>query len=112
MPLIKPLLEKAGLRDFEITAMERAIWAFPEIDQLVLFGSRAQGSFQHSSDVDLAIYGGSLTDRLIGQFHAVLTEGLPFPKHVDVIDPSQPWAEELVKSIERDGIVIYDKHAS
>ena len=38
----------------------RAIEATPEIERVVLFGSRAKGTAKRGSDVDLALWGKSL----------------------------------------------------
>jgi len=37
----------------------------PEIDQVVIYGSRAKGNFRNGSDIDLTLIGKDITEKLL-----------------------------------------------
>jgi predicted nucleotidyltransferase len=45
----------AGLQPFELDQLCSVFRRHPEISQVKIFGSRAKGTHQRSSDVDLAV---------------------------------------------------------
>jgi predicted nucleotidyltransferase len=75
----------------------------PDIEKIVLFGSLAHGrSFSTRSDIDLAVRCPKEA------FLSLVAEALRSPFSVDVIDLSDADAR-ILASIERDGVVIYEK---
>ena len=110
--LYKEKLYNGGLEDRDAELLQRTLWAFPEVEKLVLYGSRAKGNFFRSSDVDLAIYGKGVTERMSWQFKGVLYEGLSLFRRVDVVAPDHLPNPRLVQEIEKYGVVLYDKNAS
>ena len=74
------------------------------IEKLILFGSRARGDNKERSDIDLAVSGGN-----ISAFAAAVDEDLPTLLLFDVVNLDAPVDEELLQSIEREGIVLYEK---
>lgn len=74
------------------------------VDKITLYGSRARGDYRETSDIDLAIYGGK------GECFAIeVEEKVSTLLKFDVVDMDKPVQRELVESIEREGIVIYEK---
>lgn len=61
-------------RDWEF--IHKAMAQCSEIERAVLFGSRAMGNFRSGSDVDLAVYGTSVTSATLNQLDALLNEHL------------------------------------
>ena len=57
MPEYKPsfLLNNSGLKQSVITKIKAVLASFPEIKHVVLYGSRAIGSYRTGSDIDLTI---------------------------------------------------------
>ncbi|MDN5349592.1 MAG: uncharacterized protein PWQ54_988 [Bacteroidales bacterium] len=55
-----------GLSINNLESIRRVIKSFPKIDDAVLFGSRAKGTYSNGSDIDIALKGGNilLNDRL------------------------------------------------
>lgn len=55
-----------GLSINDLESIRRVIKSFPKIDDAVLFGSRAKGTYSNGSDIDIALKGGNilLNDRL------------------------------------------------
>ena len=72
----------------------------------LIFGSRARGNFRNGSDVDFAIW----TDnheyfyRIWGEL-----DELPTPYKFDVIDYKVLSHEGMKNSIDKDGIIFYEK---
>ena len=62
------------------------------IEKVILFGSRARGDYKRTSDIDLAVSGGDVVQFALA-----------------VVDLDGPVQDELRQSIEREGIVIYEK---
>lgn len=73
-----------GLKDKHRRAITDIIAANPRVDRAVLFGSRAMGTFAPASDVDICLFGDSLslTDQagIARKIHK-----LPMPQRVDLL---------------------------
>ena len=74
------------------------------VNKVVLFGSRARGDYRRTSDIDLAAAGGN-----ISEFMLDVDEQTSTLLKFDIIDLDGPMQKELMDSIEREGIVIYEK---
>lgn len=74
------------------------------VRKVILFGSRARGDFKKTSDVDLAVDGGD-----IPRFAVDIEEDTWTLLKFDVVDLNRDIQEELLESIRKDGIVIYEK---
>ncbi len=59
---------------------------YQEVDEAVVFGSRALGNFRPGSDVDLALKGADITPLLALDISAQLNERMPLPWFFDVLD--------------------------
>lgn len=88
-----------------------AVRGFPEITELVLFGSRAKGNFKAGSDVDLAIKGAAVSYDTAVRLADVLNEEKPLPYFFDVVHYEAIAEPRLVEHIDRVGVVIYSKKA-
>tara|TARA_R110002126_G_scaffold291591_1_gene454008 strand:+ start:11014 stop:11373 length:360 start_codon:yes stop_codon:yes gene_type:complete len=49
------LSETCGLKQSVITIIQKTLANFPEINQVILYGSRAIGNYRTGSDIDLTI---------------------------------------------------------
>ncbi len=49
-----------GLSINDLESIRRVIKSFPKIDDAVLFGSRAKGTYSNGSDIDIALKGGNI----------------------------------------------------
>lgn len=75
------------------------------VQKIVLFGSRARGDNQPRSDIDLAVYG--CHDFVNFAFY--IDEKVWTLLSFDIIDmDKRNISTELIKEIERDGVVIYE----
>lgn len=57
----------------------------PDIEQVWLYGSRAKGTNQPGSDVDLAIVGATVKRETVRHIHSVLEKESPIPYFFDVL---------------------------
>ncbi len=73
--------------------------------KVILFGSRARGTHQKKSDLDLAVYG---CRDFTGLTFAMQEEVWTLLK-IDLIDMNEAVSEDLKSDIERDGVVLYEK---
>lgn len=74
------------------------------VKKIVLFGSRARGDCHPRSDIDLAISGGDIVG-----FCTDIDEVVRTLLMFDVVNLDGPVQEELLESIEAEGIVIYEE---
>jgi predicted nucleotidyltransferase len=49
-----------GLKDLDIQKIQSVFTQFPEIQKVIIYGSRAKGNFKMGSDIDLTIVGENL----------------------------------------------------
>jgi len=80
----------------------------PEIEKAILFGSRAKGTSRPGSDVDLALIGNDITQRIVSRLYQELDE-LPIPNEFDLVIMAQIQDPEVIAHIKRVGIVFYEK---
>ncbi len=75
-----------------------------EVEKVLLFGSRARGDFRRTSDIDLAVSGGN-----VARFAADIQEETSTLLMFDIVDLDGSVQKELLQSIEKEGIIIYEK---
>ena len=78
----------------------------PEIEKIVIYGSRAKGTFHNGSDIDFAIWADENTNlnKIAGELY-----DLPTPYKFDVTNYKTLTHENLKASIDKDGIEFYKK---
>lgn len=74
------------------------------LDKVILFGSRAKGTYRRASDIDLAVSGGNVT-----MFALDVDEETSTPLKYDVVDLNQKLQAAFRQSIEKEGIILYEK---
>ena len=75
-----------------------------DIKKLILFGSRARGDFKRTSDIDLAVEGGN-----ISAFAVQVDEEVSTLLEFDNINLDGRVQKELLESIRREGVLLYEK---
>ena len=75
-----------------------------DIKKLILFGSRARGDFKRMSDIDLAVEGGN-----ISAFAVQVDEEVSILLEFDIINLDGRVQKELLESIRREGVLLYEK---
>lgn len=98
-----------GITDKSWLYLQETFLKYPEIYKVILFGSRAKGNYKKGSDIDLAVSGKNLNERLILDIKAFINEELPIPYHVDIVDYSTLNHAELKEHIDRAGKLFFKK---
>jgi type I restriction enzyme S subunit len=99
---------KYGLAEESIQKIRSVFAGFPGIDKAVLYGSRAKGNYKPGSDIDLTLYGASLTASL----HAKIAEALDdllLPYTIDLSLFDELDNAKLREHIERVGVTFYER---
>lgn len=91
------------------TVKEKLIGVFkkyPEIEKVILYGSRAKGNYKPGSDIDLTVVSGSLS---LTQLLKIETEidDLLLPYKIDLSLFSHIDNPDLIAHINRVGVVFY-----
>jgi predicted nucleotidyltransferase len=83
-----------------------AIARFPELERVVLFGSRAKGTAKRGSDMDLALCGKGLDWRVLGRIENRLDD-LLLPYTFSLVHHDVRIDSEVAAHIARVGIPLY-----
>ena len=94
-----------GLTSSEIELMRAEFRRYPDIAEVILFGSRAKGAHRPQSDVDLALVG--VADDLMAEAVAETLEALPMPYRFDVKAHDGIKYQPLLDHIQRVGVSLY-----
>lgn len=79
----------------------------PEVDEAIIFESRAKGNFRNGSDLDIAIKGRDLSFSAISNISYLLNEETLMPYRFDVLDYNMINNEDLKNHINRIGRIFY-----
>ena len=96
-----------GLSENDEKHILQALTQFPEIEQAVIFGSRALGNYKPGSDVDLAIAGAAVTRKTVLRLRALLNEDLPLPYFFDVAHYEKIQNDALKQHIDHEGRLLF-----
>lgn len=96
-----------GISEKSVNQILKTIASYPEVEQVLIFGSRAKGNFKPGSDIDLAITGPDCTTETAIKMRGILNETVPIPYHVDIICMNDLQHTELKEHILRVGQVFY-----
>lgn len=97
-----------GLTHETLAEIHRVLSARPDVEKAILYGSRAKGTQRNGSDIDLALAGFRLDDRIVGQIADDFEDGsLPYRFDLCIVDQVSHAA--LLDHIRRVGIVLYQK---
>lgn len=98
-----------GLSEQELSILREVFTHFDAIEEVVLFGSRARGSHQKASDVDLAIKGKNIDLDTLAKLTYTLEEETPLPYFFDVVVYNKITNDALKKAIDEGGENIYER---
>jgi predicted nucleotidyltransferase len=97
-----------GLKQKHIDAINSIFGQYPQIERVILYGSRAKGNYKIGSDIDLTLVGTHID--LTTQFKIEnLLDDLLLPYTIDLSILSQIGNPDLIDHINRIGQVFYDK---
>jgi len=99
---------KYGLNDKTITVIQETLAKYPQIDQAILYGSRAKGNFRRGSDIDLTLKGEGLTLKILYALENEIDD-LLLPYFFDISIFEQIENQDLVEHIQGIGKVFYQR---
>ena len=99
-----------GLNRRECGLLIEAFRRHPEIEEVRVFGSRAKGNHELSSDIDLALWG-NINSLLLARLAGELDE-LPLPYTFDLNIYSHVQNPDLKDHIDRVGSTLYRRESS
>jgi predicted nucleotidyltransferase len=97
-----------GLTPKDIDLIIKTLQRYPDVEEVVVYGSRAMGNYKPGSDVDIALKGKLLTGTA-GDIFAELNERLPLPYKFDVIEYSTISLKSLIEHIDQYGKTLYKR---
>ena len=97
-----------GLSSIYITKINSIFSQYPNIEEVIIFGSRAKGNFRDNSDIVLAIKGKEINLSTLHQIENKLEE-LYIPNFIDLIVFDSIENSDLINHIERVGQQFYKK---
>ena len=100
---------KYGLSDQTLQKIHDVFVRYPQVEEAVLYGSRARGDYKNGSDIDLTLHGGdSLTHTILSKIANDLDDQL-LPYTIDLSIFKNIRNPNIIKQIERVGVVFYKK---
>lgn len=95
-----------GIEDRYMGELRQILSSIPEIEEAVLYGSRARGDYHRASDIDLSLKGENLTSRQLNLLRDKLyLSRIPYFFDTNIF--SQLKNDTFIQNILRDGKVIY-----
>ena len=98
---------KFGLEEADILKIQSVFNLFPEVEKVILYGSRAKGNYRPSSDIDLTLIGDNLNFEIVSQIETKIDD-LLLPYLFDISIFSQISNPDLVGHIERIGVNFFE----
>lgn len=100
--------EKTGIAGQVIDQIISILKCNPAVEKVILFGSRAIGSYKNGSDVDLLLIGEELELKDVLDA-SIQIDDLFLPYKVDLILYDRIEEPSLLEHIDRVGITLYDR---
>jgi len=100
---------KYGLSEKQLAQIIGILSGFDQIDEAVLFGSRAIDTYKEASDVVIAIKGKKVTAGLAAKLKFIFEEDTYLPFFFDFIAYPTITNKKLKEHIDRKGVTIYRK---
>ncbi len=97
-----------GLSEKTTQKLYSAFEKFPEIEKVIIYGSRAKGNYREGSDIDITLIGNDLTHTILLKLLYEIDE-LNTPYLYDVSIFSKLSNPEFIEHIHRVGKIFYQK---
>jgi uncharacterized protein len=97
-----------GLQDKNIAQIHGVFCQFPQIHEVLIYGSRAKGNYKPGSDIDLSLIGENINLLLLSKISVELDDLLlPYTFDISIFtDISNP---DFLDHIKRVGTTFYEK---
>lgn len=96
-----------GLKPNTINAIRNVFATYPQVEKVVLYGSRSMETHRYSSDIDLVMFGSHLNLTLQQKIETALDD-LLLPYKLDVAIFHRINNAKLVEHIQKTGKIFYE----
>lgn len=103
---INDIEKQTGLKLSDIKIIKNSALLNSTIESVILFGSRAKGTYKHGSDIDLCLTGSNLSSNDVTTISRILNEETNLPYYFDVLNWNKIKNENISSHIQRCGIVL------
>ncbi|MDI6731105.1 MAG: nucleotidyltransferase domain-containing protein [Candidatus Margulisbacteria bacterium] len=99
---------KFGLKEETISKINKIFAQYPQVEEAILYGSRAKGNYKNGSDIDLTLKGKGLTLTVMNKIGLEIDDLLlPYTFDMSIFDNiSNP---DLIDHIKRVGKIFYKR---
>jgi len=99
---------KYGLGNHIVEKIIKVFAGFPEIEQAIIYGSRAKGNYRRGSDIDLTLKGKKLNASILNRISMKLDD-LLLPYTIDLSIYHHIKQQDLLDHIDRVGNMFYHR---
>ena len=98
---------KYGLSEKSLQKIYDVFDRYPEVEEVILYGSRARDDYKNGSDIDLTLRGGNaLTHKILAKIANDLDDQL-LPYTIDLSIYNNLNNEDIITQIDRVGVTFY-----
>ena len=106
---MKEVEMKYGLSEKSLQKIYDVFDRYPEVEEVILYGSRARDDYKNGSDIDLTLRGGdTLTHRILSKIANDLDDQL-LPYTIDLSIYANLNDEDIINQIDRVGVTFYSR---
>lgn len=97
-----------GLSERALNTLRTYFAGIPEVEQVILYGSRARGDYHPGSDIDLMLIGSGITPRLLSRMDMEIDD-LLLPWFIQITDRKAIRNAAFLKVVEQEGVVFWER---
>lgn len=102
---------KFGLKPEMMVKINFVFIKYPEVEEVIIYGSRAKGNYRNGSDIDITLKGKNLTDKIRSKISWDIDD-LNTPYLFDISIFEKLNSPDLEEHINRVGQIFYSKKIS
>jgi type I restriction enzyme S subunit len=99
---------KYGLKEHVVISIKSVFAKYPQVENAILYGSRAKGNYRPNSDIDLTLKGENLDLSTLFKIETDLDD-LLLPYKIDLSIFSKIENQDLIEHINRAGIAFFKR---
>ena len=109
MKSVNDIDNQFGLSQKSIDSICGVFKLYPEIEEVIIYGSRSKGNYSTGSDIDFALKGKNVNRDTVSKIKNILEEELPLPYFFDITDFNSIKNPDLIEHINRVGKIFFKK---
>jgi len=97
-----------GLKTHIIDELQKVFRKYPQVERVLLYGSRAKGNYKEGSDIDLTIIAKEIDLKILHKIENEIDD-LLLPYKIDLSIFSEIDNKSLLEHIDRVGVLFYGR---